>query len=601
MAIKTAVRERLASLLWANEIKAVQRSLDVLEDAWRSGPAVMTDSQIVRALQEADSFLLHRVLEQRGWVLATRGDWEYTEEDRLRAVREARRMYDTDMQTQTAVAQWTDFGFGIDVDIEPRDEALGEVFEEFWTARRNQPVFGQRNLHKLSTTLINDGEVFLAVFGSRIDGKATVRQLDTTAITEIITHPDDPDTPLYYVRGIAGKPSIYYPDWRATKEQLSLVDIPSNAILATDQYKKMDVQGVPTPVTSVMMVHLAYDERNGRGWPMFKTMYVWARMLQQFLENRAAVTRAVAAFVDEVIHPGGQRMQDALEARFSSGLTGSQWYDSTNPMPPAGSTLIHNKGIDVERRPLQTGATDALGDYQMFAGQVARGSRTPIHVIVPQAMSNRATAYEQSKPWYRALQRYQLLWTDFFTDLVEVVAMVHTLATGTEFDDLETDVSLQSPIDVSADEYAAAIGAVKDAAQAGAIPAVIATTAIIRLTERMLMALGIAPDLPEWEVPEKVEPEPETHPAPPPPPPPEGEQPEGEGPEGAPPEGGPEIEQAEALTLEMEAWHDIVQILASKVMAGEMEAEDAIDFIAREMGAGLHYTLRPDMVRSSTG
>lgn len=582
MAIKTAVRERLASLLWSNEIKAMQRTLEVLEEAWRCGPAVMPEAQVVRALQEADSFLLHRVLEQRGWLLAMRGEWEYTEEDRLRAVTEARRMYDTDMQVQAAVTSWTDFGFGIDVAVEPRDEALAEVFDEFWTARRNQPVLGQRNLYEMSNTLINEGEVFLVVFGSRLDGKATVRQLRTNDITEVVKHPDDPDTPLYYVRGIAGKPSVYYPDWRATKEQLALVDIPSNAVLAADQYKKVEVGGKPTPVTSVVMVHLAYSKRNGRGWPMFKTMYVWARMLQQFLENRAAVTRAVATYVDEIIHKGGQRVQDALEARFTSGLSGSQWYDSTNPMPPAGSTLIHNQALDVERRSLQTGATDALADYQMFACQVARGSLTPIHVIVPQAMSNRATAYEQSKPWYRALQRYQLFWTDVFTDLVEVVAMIYALATGTEFDDLETDVSLQSPIDASADEYAAGIGAIKDASLAGAVPAEIATTAIIRLIERLLTALGIVPDLPEWEVPEKVGEEPEQQPAPVAPPP-EGEQPEGEQPEGAPPEGGPEIEQTE-MSLEMSAWRDLVRIIAGQVASGELEADDAVAFLAGEMG-----------------
>lgn len=495
-----SIRTRLVGLLAKGELEGMQRTLDVLSEAWQRGPYSMPQAQVVQALREADSWMVDYILRQRGWQLLTTTMFEFGEADRLRAVDEARFMYNTDVQTAKAVNGWTDFGFGQSVMVEPADPALALIWQEFWSARRNVSVLGDTQAYKLSNRLIVDGELFLVVFGSRTTGQATVRRIDTKEISEIIYEPDDPDVPLYYVKRVEGGEDIYYPDWRATPAQLKTVEIPKGAVLADDLSRKVTVGGKPMAVTSVRVIHVVYDDIEGRGWPMMRRVYEWSRVLRNFLGDRAAVARAVAAYVDEVIHAGGSRATDAIASRFASSLSSSAWGTDTNPPPPAGSTLIHNKAVEVSRRPLTTGAMDAEADGQMLAGQVSAGTGMPLHWMGwPQALANRATAREMARPWNAQLGRYQGMWVTVFQALVEIVAMVATEATGQVFEDVGATVTLQSPVDVQLDEIGQAMEALTSAASAGIVDGELAVEAAQKLVEQLLLVLGIVLEQEEQE------------------------------------------------------------------------------------------------------
>ncbi len=495
------IRDKVKSRLLKDEIAAMQETFNLMELAWRRGPAILSEENIYRSLQEADSWLVDQVLRQRGWQLFDTSDRAFTEEDRRRAVQEARYMYRGDVNIGRAVNTWTDFGFGHTVSVIPTDEGLADIFNEFWHARRNQVILGQAQIHKCSNTLINDGELFFVFFGSKVDGKTTVRKIGTLEIAEIIYDPDDRDVPLWYVRRQVGKKDIYYADWRATPDQLALVELPASAERADELSQQVTVDGKLQSVTSVRMMHVMWDEENGRGWPMLTRIYEWARVLRNFLGDRAAVAKRVAMWVEEVRHGGGQRATDNIVQNLSSTYGANQWTQDTNPAASAGSVVVHNEALELIRRPLTTGSMDAMSDGQMFASQVSAGSNMPLHWLGwPQALSNRATAREMARPIVEQLKRYQRLWEQVFKDMVEIVA----LNSGKEYADVSSDVSIQVPIDIDIDEVAASIDAIAGARASGAADPDKATDAINKLVDLILKAFNLQP-MEEGEEPEEPE------------------------------------------------------------------------------------------------
>ncbi len=503
MSVRTSVRDRITRVFLSDHVAAMEHTIAVMENAYRQGPYLLSEKELVRQLSEADSYLVNYILRQRNYQLLSTAVTAFGEEDRLRAVDEARLMYHYDVQTARAVQMWTDFGFGQSVEVRPRDEALAAVFDEFWTARRNAPILEQHRIHKLSNAVINDGEIFLVFFSSNIrqasagdngagaqpsrGAKTTIRRLDTKSVKRIVYERDDPDVPLFYVRTTEDMGEVWYPDWRATPVQLASIELPRNAKLITDLGQKIVVDGKQISVTSAKVLHLAYDDVEGRGWPVLGRMYVWARVLRDFLGDRAAVARRAAMFVDEVIHGGGSRATAAIENKFNSNLGTSSWGYDTNPPAPAGSTLVHNKAVEVKRRPLDSGAQDAESDGQMLAGQVSAGSNIPLHWMGwPQALSNRATAKEMRAPWNEQLERYQTFWAAGFQAMAEIVGI-----NAGGFADYTTDVSLQSPLDIDIDEIQRLMSAVTDALTAGTMDTDLGILANNSLTVRGLMTLGI--------------------------------------------------------------------------------------------------------------
>ena len=175
MSLRTTIKDRITRTLLADNVRAMEAAFHTMEAAYRGGPYLLSERELLRQLEEADSYLVDYVLRQRNYQLLSGTVTTFNEEDRLRAVDEARLMYHHDVQVARAVQMWTDFGFGQRVEVVPEDEGLTVVWNEFWTARRNDPILSQHRIHKLSNAVINDGEVFLVFFASTIAGATAAK------------------------------------------------------------------------------------------------------------------------------------------------------------------------------------------------------------------------------------------------------------------------------------------------------------------------------------------------------------------------------------------------------------------------------------------
>ena len=409
----------------------------------RRGSYIITSSNLEQRLREIDSQTISTLLNLSGFeLIGGTFDLEYSEQDRLRAVRESRFMYHSSVLSKRAVRMMTDFGFGRQISIKLNDEIADEDFQEFWSARRNAPILSNRKIHKLSDDLLVDGEYFFIFFVSEATGETTLRRIKTDEIESIIRDPDDKSVTIFYKRKFKSS-YLYYRDYNAdddivnqTWEQIQKAD-------RTAKRADLEKEG-----TFVFMIQVERNEYNGRGWPEFIGSGEWDRTYTHFIGSVAARAEAVAAFVDEIIHKGGSRVQDRIERKFNS-LTPTLGYEG-NPMPPAGSPMVHSDDITVNRRPFATGAADTQKDKFAILSLFSAGTGIPPHWLGnPDAMQNKAVADSTELPFHQQAQRYQIFWTDVFVDIVHIVLDMLEKYGNRKYQDKSATVNLEIPIDIS--------------------------------------------------------------------------------------------------------------------------------------------------------
>ena len=443
-AAKTALGETYEELTQARQalVELVQ---------WRPIRTMMQ----LQSLEEYDSrfqALVSRLTQYQSGV----GMYEPSENDRLIAISEARQLEETDPVVQRAIALWTDYGFGQTVEIKCRDKRADEVFQEFWTAHRNRPMLGARVLFELSKQLLTDGEMFWPFFISKHDATATIRLVTTEEVKEILTEPGDNTIPLLYQRTyveagtaanlafsdpeLAGE-TVYYTDWMAygSDELKARLD----QLLQDTEEGEVKLANQLRPNTIVLMMHVSHNRRgikDLRGWPITKSAGAWARAYHQFLQNRAAVARSVAMFVDKLTVKGPSGPLDAIKNTFDRRVAGVE--NLLNQREPVGATWMQNEQLDRNRMPLSTGAGDARTDGMTILAQAATGMQIPPNLLGrPDMMQNRSVADVGMIPFYETMERYQHFWADVWRDVVDLVLTAHEHLKDVKFSTHECDVS----------------------------------------------------------------------------------------------------------------------------------------------------------------
>lgn len=347
--------------------------IGLLDKAFHQGPALFSAKMMFDRLGEVDARLLDLWVRQAGYeILGGRqiGQFNLTEQDRLRVVQQSRWQYHSSAQYENAITMWTDFGFGQQVEVVPVDDKAMKLWYEVAVAPRNSPIFKQRKLHQLSTDVLQDGEFFFAAYADTVYGKVTFRRFKTDAITEIIYDKEDTDVPVWYKVKVAVTKDnqtgfLYFPDWEASEadrdqEWERIVQDNAEAKQASNVSREIEIGGEKVPATDAVMLQVAPEMRNGRGWPKMYRFIEWDDALRQHIGDHLAVAKSVATFVDKVTAKGGSRAVDQITAQMASTLsTGGTDWTERNPAPAAGSVLVGNDAVTVERRPLGTGASDA--------------------------------------------------------------------------------------------------------------------------------------------------------------------------------------------------------------------------------------------------
>jgi hypothetical protein len=468
------LRERFANVLLGPEYRDLKAASTAIWSSYEKRPYWVSSDQ----LKELDARTLELIARHYGDIsLAGPFSGEADEEAaRKRAVSDSRHLYRADVVTQRIIGLWTDFGFGQTIEVKPRDDQLLEDWKEFETAERNRPVLKPRKIQRLSDLLLVEGELFLPFFINKLDGTCTVRRFNPDQITEIITSPEDEDIVLYYKRewtrkGEAQPNVLYYKDWQADADELNDIKLPDKAQLADTQRENTDV----------MMLHVAHHTLSIRGWPLMDAAFPWVRTYKEFLQNRAAVARAVAMIVDKITARTGSRGVEAIRRKLESTLNNAGQTAEQNPAAIAGSTWIENEAATRQRMPLGTGASDAQVDGGALLAMVGLGGGVFAHWLGRGEAFRLATATAMEQPVMRQWQRYQSFWADAWRDMVGLVRKGGELYGGKTYSEVGVDVSTDALIQVDL-RYLA--GALSQARMQEFVPVEVAM-------EKFLQALGV--------------------------------------------------------------------------------------------------------------
>ncbi len=424
----------------------------VLDDVFTHRAYYLTGEQDMKA-KELDSRALANLRRRNLWIPLSglQGDDEDEQLRRDTIVPVSRRAFRWDPLTKWIVNTWTNFGHGQSVVIAPVDDDVQKWWREFWTARRNRSILGIRQIHKNSNKVLVDGEFLFAYFTAKDGGRVTVRRISTLEITELITAPDDDETILYYKRDWMQEDkerTRYYPDWLATDEELAEADLPEGAELAQAQDDGVDVD----------MMQVALTAQTRRGWPLMAASQDWNRAYNDFLKNRAAVSKAVATYVDRVRVDGGSRAVTSFTNLLQSSLVTDPDSGETNPVPAAGATAVMNKAVNWDRFNMASGASDAEIDGRMLFNMVGIGAGLFPHWLGHGESFRLATAQAMELPTLRNFQRYQMFWQSIWQDMFDFVLMQAERYGGQRFPEkgvaIELDPLLQEDLTALAEALA---------------------------------------------------------------------------------------------------------------------------------------------------
>lgn len=505
------IKQRLAGYLLPDDQKRLIQAANNFSEATKLMPRMLTPEIILESFSEIDPRYRDLLLRQLQAGEITYG--EPTEEERIQTVYTSQSLYSSDVLVQAVYNIWTDFGFGLHVDIIPRNDTAKESWKEFWDMPENGYVLNQRSIQDLSTKVLKDGDFLFVYYTSEIDGKTTLRVVPSLEIKAgpnkngVITLPDDSSVPVLYRREakINGETKTqYYRDWRITDEQFSQIALPEDGELMSK------------PGTQVRAMLVAHRMQGGfRGWPLMTAGFDWAIAYRNILQDRATIVRANAMFMDKLVTKSGQKAIDNIASRLQSTLVNPGSGVETNPRPAAGSLWLENESATRERLNMgNTGASDAELDANSVLSQAGLGGSVYPHYLGKGEAFRLATATSMERPLLRAFNRYQLFWSSVWSDLAKYVLQSYEQFGGKSFDEeYDVDVSTDSVIDVSFDDLSKATTSLCDMTDRGFIPNIQAEEISEQIMRVYLQTIGVdeVDAIFELEEPEPEEPEfPET-------------------------------------------------------------------------------------------
>ena len=566
------------------ETRMLRASLETVVDVLRDETiSIRSPAAMIARLQESgyDTGMLDLMVSQLGWDQIG-GMGEGAAQERTTAVEQAIRLFRYSPLAQWSIWLWTGWGLGDKVTVTLKNTAARKVWDEFVTAERNEPVLSEDTVHELSDWLQVKGNRFLVFFTStkKVNaGQTTIRVMDQAEVTPVANPLDKLDTWFYKREFIGGtlNQAMYYPDHRTLIGEGNLVDkrwaLLLEAKIVTSSDKRADLMQPGTAVSVLHIAHNRKDEQSVWGWPITTAAGAWVKGHKQFAEAHLGVALAIAQFVRRSKVKGGSRAVASVIGQIASTLSSSNYTDG-NPPGAAGSWHVENEASTTKELPLNTGASDAKADNEMFMSQAGLGmGLLPVSFGLDTARW--ATAVEMDKAQAMLFERYQRFWAAQFRKIVRLVLLLASKYGPSTFTDKDTTAEISTD-SFSLSDYPAVSKAVADQVKnmlepyASLIPDDTTKALLSKLWSLSLDALGVdTKDLTSEDA-FGVGLEPEPAPVPPPMPPPPGGEP------------APDDEDAEPE--EESAFIQTLQVALQNLEAGDITPDQFAEFMMAQIG-----------------
>jgi hypothetical protein len=311
--------------------------------------------------------------------------------------------------------------WGQGVTISVRDQSdegqdVNAVVQAFLDDPGNKKTFsGSQAREEMEQAAFTDGELFAALFTSRLTGKVQLRWLPVDEITDIIHDPEDQISDWYYRREwtervvadgmlVQRLRSVYYP-----------------ALGYEPQNKPPTINGHEVMWDApVRMVSVNRPSGSTRGVPDSFAAIAWARSYKEFLEGWATLMRALSRFAWQTKTRGDRAKSVAAKVGTAPALTREGLRDGN--IAGAGAHVVTDPNTSLEAIP-KTGATIDADSGRPLAAMVATALGVPVTMLLgdPGVTGARATATTLDQPMELEMQLRRELWGEFLRDVLNHV------------------------------------------------------------------------------------------------------------------------------------------------------------------------------------
>lgn len=358
-------------------------------------------------------------LEDAEWVRLTgEGQHAFSRGGLLRIIELSRIMFLLNPLIKQAVHLKARYVFGQGVTVRAPDKKVNQVIQEFWEF--NKRVFtGQSKLAGLERTLQITGNIFIVYFPDKTFGLTKLRTVPIDQVHDIITNPEDRQTPWYYLR-----------EWQVTTLGR---DAPETRKLL---YPDIDYTPVVRPATlndieirwDTPMHHIKVGGLDDQlfGMPETAASIRWARLYTTQLQEWASVVSSLRIFAWQGKTKG---KPGTFANRMRSSIAGSGGQE-TNPPPARGGIFASTAGVDLT--PIKTaGASISPGDSKMVRQLVAAGHGiSDPHISMDVQQGALATAENLNQPMHLNYLEAQGIWKEVFETMFAWVIAKSSIAEG---------------------------------------------------------------------------------------------------------------------------------------------------------------------------
>lgn len=234
--------------------------------------------------------------------------------------------------------------FGRGVEVSSPDERANEVLRNFF--ERNKQTLGQIGLVDLERRKYYDGNLFFCFFPDKVNrGEVNIRTIDATEIMDIVTDPNDTDTPHYYRR-----------QWteRGFTTETGAVSTTSReawypALGYDPSVKPKNIGQSPVMWDSPVLHRKCGGVAKWQfGCPLVYAALDWAKAAKTFLESCATVRKSLAQIAMTLTTKGGQQALEGFKQQLQTtvGPGNSLW--DTNPPAVDASIFASGPGTKLE-------------------------------------------------------------------------------------------------------------------------------------------------------------------------------------------------------------------------------------------------------------
>lgn len=310
--------------------------------------------------------------------------------------------------------------FGRGVEVSSTDPDANEVLTDFFL--RNEKVFGQNALVEQMKRKCYDGNLFWAFFADKQDtGEVNVRLMDATEINDILSDPDDSESPWYFQRVWAEKTL----DLQAGK-QVNRTRTAWYPALGYDPLVKPDnIDGNPV-IWNVPIKHRKVGGvANWKfGCPIAYPALDWAKASRKFLEACATVKQALAQIAMTFTTKGGPAAIEGAKQQLQTTVNaqGQSLWDQ-NPTPVNASIFASGPGTSLEAFKT-TGAGGNPSEVKEFRNMVGICFGIPPTWLGDLETANLSTATTLDRPTELGFICKQEEWVEDLTCIAKYVLEV---------------------------------------------------------------------------------------------------------------------------------------------------------------------------------